>query len=218
MPRVGSATGSADWATRTVRPSRLNLSERRPTADAGGTPKSVLPSNTLKPNADAIGANGLTHLSITASIILALALCLSPGAANAQSFDGLIERLDRLEQENRQLRKEIDKLKAERTAGHEAGATPAGTPPERQAAGYFRVDPPSGYAILDPTTNINRKQRLILACKRDGTLGPDTVHMQGTVTAVANYQTALGRSRLLYRPALVLASWWAATWSLASRS
>ena len=125
-----------------------------------------------------------------ASAILALALCLSPGAANAQFFDSLIERLDKLEQENRQLRREIDELKAERTAGHEVGATSVGTTPDGEAAGYVRVDPPSGYAILDPTTDINRKQRLILARKRDGTLGPDSVHVQGAVTVVANYQTS----------------------------
>ena len=190
MPRVRSATGSADWATRTLRPSRLNLSERRPTVDAGAIPKSLLPSNTPKPNADAIGANRLTHLSIIARIILALVLCLSPGAATAQALDSLIERLDKLEKENRQLRREIDELKAERTAGHEAGVTPAGAPPEGQAGEYSRVDPPSGYAILDPTTAINRKQRLILARKRDGTLGPDSVHLHGAVTAVVNYQAS----------------------------
>ena len=47
-----------------------------------------------------------------------------------------------------------------------------------------------GYEILDPTTAINRKQRLILERRQDGTLAPDSVNVQGAVTAIANYQTS----------------------------
>ena len=122
--------------------------------------------------------------------LVALALCLSFGTANAQSLERLIERLDRLEQENRQLRREIDELKAVPTAGHKAWTKSAGKTPEGQAAGYIRIDPDFGYEILDPTTGINHKQRLILDRKRDGTLAPDSVHVQGAVTAIANYQTS----------------------------
>ena len=121
-------------------------------------------------------------------VVLALALCLSPGPASAQSLESLIERLERLEQDNRQLRSELDELKAERTAGHETGAGPAGTASEGGSGGFVRVDTAYGYAILDPTTDINRKQRLILDRKREGTLTPDSVHVHGAVTAVANYQ------------------------------
>ena len=54
----------------------------------------------------------------------------------------------------------------------------------------LRVDSEFGYEILDPTSNINRKQRLILERKRDGTLAPDGVNLHGAVTAVADYQTS----------------------------
>ena len=47
-----------------------------------------------------------------------------------------------------------------------------------------------GYEILDPTSNINRKQRLILDRKKDGALASDGVQVHGAVTAIANYQTS----------------------------
>lgn len=46
------------------------------------------------------------------------------------------------------------------------------------------------YEILDPTANVNRKQRLILERRRDGTLGRDSFHVHGAVTAVATSRRA----------------------------
>ena len=54
----------------------------------------------------------------------------------------------------------------------------------------FKSTSKYGYEILDPTTNINRKQLLILKRKKDGTLAPNKVHFQGAVTAIANYQSS----------------------------
>ena len=125
-------------------------------------------------------------VSVASAALLALALPLSSGASDTPSLQTLMERLDRLERENRELRKEIDELKATRTAEPK----PADTPRESKGPGYVRIDPAYGYAILDPTTNINRKQRLILDRKRQGTLAPGSVHVHGAVTAVANYQTS----------------------------
>ena len=45
-----------------------------------------------------------------------------------------------------------------------------------------------GYDLLDPTTNINRKQLLVLRRKRDGVLAPDRLHLQGAITAIGNLQ------------------------------
>ena len=61
---------------------------------------------------------------------------------------------------------------------------------EGGTANYLRIDSDYGYEILDATTNINNKQRLILDRRRQGFLAPDTVHVQGAVTAVADYQTS----------------------------
>ena len=116
------------------------------------------------------------------------------GTAHAGSVDSLIERLDRLEEENRRLWRELDELEAEQHGREETKpriATPAfGDAAEDSGANLIDVDPEHGYEILDPTTNINRKQLLILERKMDGTLAPDRVHVQGAVTAIANYQSS----------------------------
>ena len=125
-------------------------------------------------------------VSIAAAALLALGPPLSCGASDTRPLQALTERLDRLERENRELRKEVDELKATRTAG----TKPADPPRESKGSGYVRIDPAYGHAVLDPTTDINRKQRLILDRKRQGALAPGSVQVQGAVTAVANYQTS----------------------------
>ena len=107
--------------------------------------------------------------------------------ARADLIDRVLERLDRLEEENRLLREELEALKAERT---DQPAPPAITAPDRGASGVARTNPRYAYDILDPTTSINRKQRLILERRKDGTLAPDRLHVQGAVTAIASHQTS----------------------------
>ena len=112
------------------------------------------------------------------------------GTAHADSLESLIERLDRLEQENRQLRKEIDALTAERTEPEETASASAARASGGAVAEFVHVDSEYAYEILDPTTNINRKQRLILERRNDGTLSPDQLHVHGAVTAIANVQSS----------------------------
>lgn len=119
-----------------------------------------------------------------------MALALAPGVVDAQSLENLIERLDRLEEENRQLRKEIDALKEKQAAEHTEQVPSVTTAPESDSARFLRVNPEFGFAILDPTTAINRKQRLILDRKKDGTLANNSLYVHGAVTAIANYQTS----------------------------
>ena len=71
-----------------------------------------------------------------------------------------------------------------------ASAAPSDTAPESTTASTGRVgrDAAFSYDLLDPTTNINRKQRLILHRKQDGTLPPDSVLVQGALAAIANAQ------------------------------
>ena len=118
-----------------------------------------------------------------------MVLCMT-GTAHADSLQGLIERLDRLEQENRELREEIDALKTRQAEQKETPPTAAAPESESTRAGFVHVDSEYGYEILDPTTHINRKQRLILERKQDGTLAPDRLHLHGAVTAIANYQSS----------------------------
>ena len=125
--------------------------------------------------------------TLISSVVLATALWLTAGTGHADSLESLIERLDRLEQENRQLRKEIDALKAARQEIAPKAAAPTS---ESTAAQFVHVDSDYGYEILDPTTSINRKQRLILERRKDGTLAPDRLHVQGAITAIASYQSS----------------------------
>ncbi|MDE0342975.1 MAG: hypothetical protein OXK82_07400 [Deltaproteobacteria bacterium] len=123
-------------------------------------------------------------------IIVALWIGLTVSPTCADSLDDLIERLDRLEQENRQLRKEIEALKTKRSQAE--GTPPPSLAPEPESAhsGVVRFDSRYAYEILDPTTRVNRKQRLILDRRKDGTLSPDRLHVQGAVTAIANHQSS----------------------------
>ena len=127
----------------------------------------------------------------------ALATCFAPAAAGADRIERLIERLDRLEAENRLLRRELEALKAERTARSSARPT-AVNAPDRGPSGVVRTNSRHAYGILDPTADINRKQRLTLERRRDGTLAPDSLHVQGAVTAVANLQKSNRDDRFGY--------------------
>ena len=130
------------------------------------------------------------YATVVWSIVLALALCLPAGRARADTLDIVIERLERLERENRRLRNKVDALESEIAVRAVWVPTVDAPASESPTAGVVRVDPAYGYEILDPTTNINRKQHLILEHRRDGTLPPDTLHVQGAVTAIANIQSS----------------------------
>ena len=115
---------------------------------------------------------GITRLLLAVSLLLPVA-----GAAHAQSLDSLVERLETLERENRELRKEIEAIKTAQARS-------------RRPAGFVRTEARFGYEILDPTDRINRKERLLLDRKRDGTLAPGGFYLQGAITPVANYQSS----------------------------
>ena len=121
-------------------------------------------------------------------LVVAVLPFLAPGTARADPLDRLMERLERLEEESRRLRKEIEALEGERTKGEERVAK--GTAPElaTSPARLVRFDRKFGSEILDPTTDINRKARLILERRKDGTLAAGGVHLHGSVTAIADYQ------------------------------
>lgn len=44
------------------------------------------------------------------------------------------------------------------------------------------------YDMLDSTTRINSKQRLLLERKKSGVLAADSVHFSGAITVIADYQ------------------------------
>ena len=68
----------------------------------------------------------------TAASAVALGLCLAPATAQAQSLEDVLARLERLEQENRQLRQEVDSLK---------GAAPISAAPAPVAISTAETEP-----------------------------------------------------------------------------
>ena len=141
---------------------------------------------------------GLAPLALSAS--LATALLSASGMARADSvLEDLIERLDRLEAENRELRREIEDLKDGQTGQVETAPQAAATVSEGGAdRNFIATDSAYSYEVLDPTTDINRKQRLILERRQDGTLTPNSVNVQGAVTAIATYQTSNRQEKFGY--------------------
>ena len=137
---------------------------------------------------------GFLPLALSVGLGLAAALFSTIGTTHADStLDDLIERLDRLEAENRALRREVEDLKDGQAGREEMAPQAAVTVSEGGAdRSFITTDSAYGYAILDPTTDINRKQRLILARRQDGTLAPDSVNVQGAVTAIATSRRATG--------------------------
>ena len=135
---------------------------------------------------NALGEHG-RGMAVVVGLAFAALSVLTMGDAYADPLDHLIERLDRIEEENRLLRKELEALRAERTERAE-NPPPAAPTHENGSSGLVRGNARYAYEIFDPTNNINRKQRLILERRKDGTLAPDSVHLQGAVTAVANFQ------------------------------
>ena len=150
-----------------------------------------------------VSARRASQRVLVLGFVLAILHALTPGPARADTLERLAERLDRLEEQNRELRREIEALKAE-GSGREQQAR------EQQArehvapvtgpgpAGPVRFEPKFGYEVLDPTTRINRKQHLILQRRQDGILAPDRLHVHGAVTALGSYQRSNRDSKFGY--------------------
>ena len=132
----------------------------------------------------------MMRFPVVSSVALALAVALAPGSATGQPLDVLIERLDRLEEENQQLRREVEQLKAILSVGEAMPDSAAGKADQAAVSGNVHVEATLGYQILDPTTDINRKQHFILEQKREGVLAPGSAYLHGAVTAVVNSQTS----------------------------
>lgn len=174
----------------------MGLWDQRPlvgTAKGKGADTAIAnPSNFPSGRRAARCSLGVLPLALSVGLGLTAALFSTIGTTHADStLDDLIERLDRLEAENRALRREVEDLKDGQAGREETAPQAAVTPSEgRPGRNLIATDSAYGYAILDPTTDINRKQRLILARRQDGTLAPDSVNVQGAVTAITDFQAS----------------------------
>lgn len=116
---------------------------------------------------------------------LALGLLMAPTLGHAQSTEDLIKRLDRLEQENQALRRDLTALQAQQS---KAAETKASARPQEADPGVIMINSPLSYDLLDPTTAGKPKPLALLAAKQNGTLKPGGVVLGGAVTAIADYQ------------------------------
>lgn len=156
----------------------------------------------------------MTSTTHTRQLLLAFtaASALAAPAAIAQDageFDAIVERLDRLERENAELRAEVEALRTADAAPPApptpafptsayvtAEATPAGpaAPTVDDVAGdndpqIVGVAPDYGFAMLDHAENVNTKPLLQLRALSAGTID-DTVTFSGSVVGIVNYQNS----------------------------
>lgn len=134
-----------------------------------------------------------------AAMALAVA-CVSPLLsihASALTLEELAEKLERLSEENQQLRARIEQLESTRQQTPEPRLAEA---PVKAGddGGYVRLSHQYAYEMLDPTTNINRKQLYLLEQKRDGKLAADSVYLSGAATVIADYQKSNTESKFGY--------------------
>lgn len=148
---------------------------------------------------------------MSAGSALALVLAAAPAAVHAQTVEELSRRLDQLERENQEMRRQIQALTAEKTGAAQpppaaqdkaAAATPDPAQAVRAApadgGGLLGVNGAYGYAMLDPTTAGKSKPLTLLEAKRGGAIGLGKVYLSGAVTAIADYQHTSHAGKLAY--------------------
>lgn len=69
---------------------------------------------------------------------------------------------------------------------------------ESDEKSYVQINHKFAYDMLNPNTDINRKERVILDAKNSQQLSKDSVYLAGAVTGIANYQTSNTESKFGY--------------------
>ena len=123
------------------------------------------------------------------SVVLSLSLLSGPLSA-AVTLEDLAEKMDKLEAENRELRKNLNEIKTSQAEDRKQYSTHQQVKPSNNSGSTNVVNVNNKYSfdVLDPTTKINRKQLLILEQKQSGALQDNTVIIGGAVTAVVDKQ------------------------------
>ena len=133
--------------------------------------------------------------ALSCSISVPALAASEPGDVKA-----LLERLERLEAANAELKAEVRDLQVKAAPKPvmegEAQVTQAPTSttslsaePQRAArnSSVVGINPQYGYVILDHAEGVNQRQLIQLRARRDGKL-TDTVTLSGAVTVIANAQ------------------------------
>ncbi|MYN66282.1 MAG: hypothetical protein F4X11_14825 [Acidobacteria bacterium] len=136
---------------------------------------------------DAFRRSNGERLLRTGALVVPAVLLLTVDLAGNDAHRGCAGHIVQAEEHGPpcEIRRNEPDPEAAENNGQPASPTSTGT-----STGHIAIDSQYGYDILDPTTNINRKQLLILDRKQDGTLAPNSVHVQGAVTTIANLQSS----------------------------
>ncbi len=134
------------------------------------------------------------------SIALALATSLGMSSvASAVTVEELAAKLDALAKENAELKQRLDQIEH-----HKASVDTHIAKLEKASKSFslpkavVATDHQYGYDMLDSTTNINSKQRLLLERKAAGELDSNGIYLSGAVTAIADYQRSDTDSKFGY--------------------
>ena len=124
------------------------------------------------------------------SVLVALALTSS--SASAVTLEELAAKLDQVSAENAALKERLNQLehstKEQVDEIKVAQKVQSKKTPNINLNNVIRSNSEYSYQMLDPTTRINSKQRLILEKKKTGDLANNSVYFGGAVTPIANYQ------------------------------
>ncbi|MCP5142069.1 MAG: hypothetical protein H6980_06945 [Gammaproteobacteria bacterium] len=114
----------------------------------------------------------------------------SPVHAGA-SLDEIAAKLDALMAENEKLKARIGQLENQQSATdvamQEARASITAVS-ESVPADVVRTDHDHAYAMLDPNTWVNRKQKILLEARKHGDIPANTVVLSGAVTPIMDIQ------------------------------
>ena len=142
-----------------------------------------------------------TFLKGSALLAVYGAMVLTSVQAAEVDLQSVLQRLEKLEQENEKLKAQYEDLVQEHHEHHGEMAKQAEVaqqlvnnlnqaPTLKNGQGFVKLSSNFAYDFLDPTTTINQKQLLLLKAKQTGELANNTVNLQGAVTAIANYQSS----------------------------
>ena len=153
----------------------------------------------------------MTKSLIIASVSLFALGIASTGYAQTKPADvtdniaKIMERLERLEMENKQYKARLQEVEQEledvAPTHTPAPSVPAKEMPHMASAGtdgVIKLNHSYSYDMLDPTSNINSKQLLLLQHKQDGRLASNSVYFGGSITAIANYWSSNRESKFGY--------------------
>ncbi len=125
--------------------------------------------------------------------ILALATLLASSASATQpTLDEIAARLDTLMAENARLRDRVEQLENadKKIAGRIETVSSQQAKVAAGSRNVVHTDHSYAYEMLDPTTNINSKQKLLLEKRATGEIAANSIYLSSAVTAITDYQTS----------------------------